>query len=185
MSDLIVAKRYTRALFELAQKSGELAPIEGHLKSLQDLTASHPQFLRLISNPTLSDDEKYRLVRTLLPQDAPDLLDRFLKVLIVKKRFGLLPDVQTTFHRMFEKKQGLQEVEVASPVPFSSQFREKLTAVLKKKLRAEIRLIPKTETNLLGGFVLRFDGREIDCSFKNRIYEIRQKLFGSFEEGTA
>ena len=185
MSDLIVAKRYTRALFELAEKSDGLALIEDLLKTLQDLTAAHPQLLRLMFNPTLSDDEKYRLVRSLLPQDAPDLLNRFLKVLIAKRRFGLLPGIQTTFHKMFEKKQGIQEVEVASPFPFSPQFKEKLTAVLKKKLRAEIRLVPKTETDLLGGFVLRFDGREIDCSFKNRIFEIQQKLFGSFEEGTA
>lgn len=185
MSDLVVAKRYSRAIFELATGSGDLAMTEGLLKSLKDVTTSHPQFLRLISNPTLSDEEKYRLVQNLLPPNTPELLDHFLKILIIKKRFSLLSDIQMIFHKMFEKKQGLQEVEVASPSPLSSDFQEKLTVVLKKKLRAEIRLIPKVETNLLGGFVLRFDGREIDCSFKNRIYEIQQKLFGSLEKGTA
>lgn len=197
MSDLIVAKRYTRALFELAAKSGDLAAIEDILKSLKDLTVSHPKFLRLIANPTLTEDEKYRLVRNLLPQDAPDLLDRFLKVLLAKKRFALLPDIQILFHASFEKKQGIQEVEMISAAPLSSDFLGKLKAVLTRKLRAsslttgsaetrtEIRLIPKTDKALLGGFVLRFNEKEIDCSFKTRIHEIRQKLFGSPEEGTA
>ena len=158
---------------------------------------SHPQFLRLLANPTLSDDEKYRLVRNLLPQNTPDLLDRFLKVLITKKRFPLLSDIQTLFHKSFERNQGVQEVEMLSAVPFSREFLEKLKAVLTKKLpassplaagleaRTEIRLIPKTDKSLLGGFVLRFDEKEIDCSFKARIHEIRQQLFASPEEGTA
>ncbi len=196
MSDLIVAKRYTRALFELASKSGDLAAIEDILKSLKDLTVSHPKFLRLIANPTLTEDEKYRLVRNLLPQNAPDLLDRFVKVLLAKKRFALLPDIQTLFHANFEKSLGIQEVEMISAAPLSSVFLGKLKALLTRKLRAssfaekpetraEIRLIPKINQSILGGFILRFNEKEIDCSFETRIHEIRQQLFGSPEEGTA
>jgi F0F1-type ATP synthase delta subunit len=47
----------------------------------------------------------------------------------------------------------------------------------------EIRLIPSTDPELLGGFVLRFAGKEIDCSYKNRLHEIQQKLLSIAEEG--
>ena len=78
---------------------------------------------------------------------------------------------------------GRQEVEMVSAVSLTPGFMEKLRAVLTKKLRSEIRLIPSVDRSLLGGFILRFSGKEIDCSFKNRLHEIRQKLFGTAQEG--
>ncbi|HNX67913.1 MAG TPA: ATP synthase F1 subunit delta [Candidatus Omnitrophota bacterium] len=185
MRDTTAAGRYTRALFELAEEEQKLPEIEKALTQAEALTKTYPQIPLLVANPTLPDEEKLRLAESLIPAGAPELLNRFFRALIEKKRFGLLPEIREIFHKKFEKKQGLREVEVASAVPFSENFREKLTGFLKKKFRSEIRLIPKTETDLLGGFVLRFDGKEIDCSFKNRIHEIQQKLFNPTEEGHA
>ena len=195
MSNDIAAGRYTRALFELAEKEGHLAEIDAGLHALAKILVAQPEVLLLMANPTLTNQEKYALALGALADGKISLLERFLHVLIDKKRFGLLPDIQKIFHDRFEKKQGVQEVEMVSAAPFSSGFLEKLKAVLTKKLRAsplaagpeartEIRLIPRTDRGLLGGFILRFNGKEIDCSFKNRLYEIQQKLFSSAEEGT-
>jgi F-type H+-transporting ATPase subunit delta len=184
MSDVIAAGRYTRALFELAEKEGCLAEIDARLLALAKVLEAEPKILLLVANPTLTHDQKVELVLKTLTDGRTGLLERFLRVLIDKKRFALLSEIQNLFHESFEKKQGVQEVEMISAVPLSSGFREKLAAVLTKRLRSEIRLIPSTDRELLGGFVLRFAGKEIDCSFKNRLYEIRQKLLSSDEEGT-
>jgi F-type H+-transporting ATPase subunit delta len=185
MSDTIAAGRYTRALFELAEKEGHLAEVDAGLHALAKILAAQPKVLRLVENPTLTGQEKCALVLKATAGEKIKLLERFLDVLVEKKRFSLLPDIQKIFHDRFEKKKGIQEVEMLSAVPFSSEALGKFKAVLTKKLRSEIRLIPKTDRGILGGFVLRFAGKEIDCSFRNRLYEIQQKLFSSAEEGIA
>lgn len=182
MSDIAAAGRYTRALFELAEKENNLVEIDQGLHALAKILESKPEILRLATNPTLTDREKHSLALIALGGNKSGLLERFLRVLIEKKRFALLPRVQKIFHDHFEKKQGVQEVELFSAVPFSGEMREKFRQVLAKKLRSEIRLIPRTDRDLLGGFILRFDGKEIDCSFRNRLHEIRQKLFSNDEE---
>lgn len=192
MSNDIAAGRYTRALFELAEKEGRLAEVDAELHALARILTSQPKILLLMANPTLTNEEKYSLALSAVAGKKTGLLERFLRVLIDKKRFILLPDIEKIFHDRFEKKQGVQEVEMVSAVPLSSEFQEKLRSVLTKKLRAsllaqgpeartEIRLIPKTDHGLLGGFILRFDGKEIDCSFRNRLHEIQQKLFAKEE----
>jgi F-type H+-transporting ATPase subunit delta len=194
MNDVIAAGRYTRALFELAEKDGQLPEMAALLQAIAKVLKAEPKILRLIENPTLTTDQKYDLALKTLTDGRPGLLERFLRVLIDTKRFSLLPEIQKTFHALFEKKQGVQEVEIVSAVPLSSGFLEKLKAVLTKKLhtspltagpeaRTEIRLIPKTDLGILGGFILRFSGKEIDCSFKNRLDEIQQKLFSFVQEG--
>jgi F-type H+-transporting ATPase subunit delta len=195
MSHVIAAGRYTRALFGLAEKEGRLAEMDTALHALAKVLEAQPKVLLLVANPTLTNREKYALAMGALAGEKAGLLERFLRVLIDKKRFALLPDIQKIFHDSFEKKQGVQEVEMLSAVPFSFETREKFKKVLTRKLRdsskmdgedrplTDIRLIPKVDRSLLGGFILRFNGKEIDCSFKNRLYEIRQKLFSSAEEG--
>ncbi len=185
MSDVIATDRYTRALFGLADKEGALAEIDAGLHALAKILAAQPKVLLLMANPTLTNQEKYSLALSALPGKKTGLLERFLCVLIDKKRFELLPDIQKSFHEAFEKKQGVQEVEMFSAVPFSSEVLGKFKAALTKKLRSEIRLIPRTDRGILGGFILRFDGKEIDCSFRNRLHEIQQKLFSATEEGIA
>lgn len=196
MSDVIAAGRYTRALFELAEKKGVLRETAAALHALARVLADQPKLLLLIANPTLTSDEKNALTLKALGGNGPELLERFLRTLIEKKRFALLPEIQRIFHSRYEEKQGVQEVEMISAAPLSSGFLEKLKAVLTQRLRAsplavgpeartKVRLLPRTDPHLLGGFVLRFAGKEIDCSFKNRLYEIQQKLSISAEEGIA
>ncbi len=187
MSDATAVGRYTRALFELSEKEGFLAETDARLHGLAKILEAQPKVLLLITNPTLTNEEKYALALAALAGEKSLLLERFLRVLIEKKRFALLPEIQKTFHALFERKQGVQEVVMLSAEPLSSGFLEILKAVLTRKLRAsplasgpeartEIRLIPKTDRALLGGFILRFNGKEIDCSFRNRLHEIRQQL---------
>ncbi|HOW87772.1 MAG TPA: ATP synthase F1 subunit delta [Candidatus Omnitrophota bacterium] len=195
MNDVIAPGRYARALFELAEKEDLLAGMEADLLALVAALKAEPKIGLLMANPTLTNDEKYALILKVFPKKRSGLLERFLRVLIDKKRFALLPDIQKIFHDRFERKQGVQEVEVLSAIPLSEKFREKLRTVLSQRLRdaasvqnaesrAEIRLIPKIDHDLLGGFVLRFNGKEIDCSFKNRLEEIQQQLLSPVEEGT-
>ena len=185
MNDLTATHRYARALFELSEKEGTLPEMDAQLQTLARILNAEPKILLLIENPTLTTDQKYDLAFKTLAGGKPGLLERFLRVLIDTKRFSLLPEIQKTFHDRFEKKQGIQEVEMISAVPFSETTQKQFKATLTKKLRSEIRLIPKIDRDLLGGFVLRFAGKEIDCSFRNRLHEIQQKLFSSTQEGIA
>lgn len=176
MNEIRVNNRYARALFQLAKKAGNHAEIDLWLRRLTEGLMCHPGATRLIRNPTISEQEKIHFIEKLFPEGTPPLLKNFCKVLIEKKRFCILPEVQKIFHAMHEREEGILEVELLSVVPFSEKILEKLKKMLAAKLRFEIRLIPKIEASLVGGFLLRFDGKEIDCSFKNRFHEIAQQL---------
>lgn len=185
MSKTLAGIRYARALFELAQKSDQLDEVDLCLTRFADGIKRSSTAMTFMLNPIIHESEKIRFIEELFPEGTARLLKDFSKVLVEKKRFLILQEVREIFHGLYERARGVLEVELLSAAPFSEKLRDKLTKVLSQKLRSEIRLIPKTETALIGGFVLRFDGKEIDCSFKNRFHEIEQKLFSSIEEGNS
>ena len=178
MRDHKAARRYARALFGLADAdpAGKLDAADRDFTQVRALTDKHPEITRLVSNSTISLAQKEDLIDQIVPQGISSRLIHFLKVLIRKKRFADLGLIQEEFHRLYEKKKGIREVELVTAVELSPAVREKLNSVLKKRLKSEIRLHPKTDPDLIGGLILRFEGNEINGSLKSRLEELRQLL---------
>lgn len=168
--------RYARALFNLAQERQDLEQIEKDLSKIRELVKQYPEISHLVLNSTISLTEKEDFIEKIFPADISRLVIHFLKVLIKKRRFQEFPLMQEEFHRLYQKKQGVRGVTAITAVPMSPKSEERLLQVLKHKLKSEIRLLTQTDPLLLGGLILRFDGMEIDASYKNRLEQIRQKL---------
>ncbi len=178
MTDHRAVLRYAHSLFDLSDKRTGLEAVERDFIRVRELVLQHPEITHLVSNSTISLSEKEDFMDKILPEDLSKLLFYFVKVLIKKKRFRELPLIQEEFHRLYEKKRGIREVELVTAVELSPSLQQKLNSALKKKLKSEIRLHPKTDPDLIGGLVLRFEGNEINASLKSRLEGLRQILMG-------
>ena len=179
MMDQQAAERYSRALFELAAERGELETVDKDFIRVRQLVDGHAEISHLLSNFTIALAEKEDFLEKIAPVEISRLLLHFLKVLVKKRRFRELSAVQEEFHRLFEKKQGIQEVRAVTAAKLSRTQEDRLCSVLKKKLHAEIRLVTEIDPDLLGGLVLRFDGTEINGSLRGRLEELKQRLMES------
>ena len=176
MIDQQAISRYARALFLSAQDRNEIEMIDKDFLAFKALADQHSEISHLILNFTISEAEKEDFIEKIVPENSSKLFVNFLKVLIKKRRFRELALIQQEFHRLVEKKKGIQEVKVIAAAKLSRQNETNLISMLKKKLKADIRLKTEVEPDLIGGIVIRFDGTEINASFKNRLLELKQKL---------
>ena len=176
MIDQRAVDRYTRALFGLAQNDAELDRLDQELLHARGLVAKHPEISNLVLNSTIALAEKEDFIEKIVSPGTSLLLVQFLKVLIKKRRFQDLPYIQEKFHDLLEKKKGVREIEMTAAIEISPALEQRLKSLLKNKLRSEIRLIKKTDPDLIGGLVLRFGGTEINASFESQLEELRQRL---------
>lgn len=179
MKDLRASKRYADALFSLAEERDELQKAEQDLAAVNRVLEEHPQILRIVGNSTISTEDKEGTLEKIFSQNVSPFVLNFLKLLIEKNRFSEIASIQKSFHARFEAKKKIREVTVLVSRSLTDEAEKKLLALLSKKLDSEIRLAVKIDPSLIGGLVLRFDGREIDASYKHRLREIRQKLLVS------
>lgn len=176
MIDFKVSRRYARALFGLSGQDQKLEALDQDFQKARALVEKHPEITHLVLNSTISRAEKEDFIDKILGTDLSKLLIDFVKVLIRKRRFSHLRLIQEEFHRLFEKKQGIQEVQVLTPVPLPQLHEQKLLAALEKNLKARVRLRSATHPEMIGGLILRFDGKELDLSYRTRLQELRQTL---------
>ncbi len=176
MSESLAASRYARALLFLAEEQGELEQTDRHFAEVRKIVERHPEISYLVLNSTISREEKEDFVDKVFPAADTKLVLSFVKVLIRKRHFQEIAEIQAKFHSLVEAKQGIQEVTVVSAVPLPDATVQKLKAILKKKLAAEIRLEKEIDPKILGGLILRFNGTELNGSFLGRLEKMRQQL---------
>ena len=182
MKDYRIAGRYARALFGLAAEGGQLDRIEKEVAEATQLVGRHPEISNLVMNSTISREEKEDFLEKVLPRDFSPLTTNCFKVLIRKRRFQVLPAVQETFHRIYEEKKGLQRIRVETAISLGGILEERLRKVLEKKLGRTVYLETTVNPEILGGFILDFDGTQIDGSFRTALFELKQRMMIPYAE---
>lgn len=172
----VLAKQYANALLNLSRTEKNSAEVEKFFSDFVSSAYKNPRFALFMNSPVVPQDKKEALLGQVLPADAPKLLGLFLKLVLTKKRFAILPLIEKTFQSLSEKQRGIRRAEYISAAPIEPETEKKLISLLEKKLSTEIKLVSKTDPGLIGGFILKLDERVVDASYKTRLRELHQQL---------
>src|SRR6185503_18292867 len=101
--------------------------------------------------------------------DAPPLLRRLLLLLAARERLDVLPDVERLYTREWNARRGVMEAEALSVLPLSDAQRGALQAALRRLSGQEVELTTALAPEILGGLVVRMEGRVYDGSVRGRL----------------
>ncbi len=171
-----VAKRYTKALFELAQEHGILEKIEADMERLNRLIGESDDFRSFLSNPLISESAKQKIVREILADHVETLTFQFLELLAEKRRISILPAVIEQFREMLLAYRHVLEGELISAVPLEQKQIETIKKHLENMLGQTVVLQTKVQPEIIGGFVVRIQDMVIDNSIRLQLNKLREKL---------
>ena len=169
-------KEYALALFELLTEEGSVDKCYDELSVVYEVLKRNPEYIKLLSSNMLSFDEKCNLAEKAFSGIDNTIL-KFLKLLISKKIVSALPKCIEVFFELYYDNKGILRAEVISAIEISdeeaSSICEKLKGITGKN---DVRLTKKINPALIGGAVLRFDGKEIDYSLKTKLNNLKTRL---------
>ena len=180
----ILAKQYANALLNLSQKEKNLAEVEKSFDSFVNAAYKDPRFAAFMNSPVIPRNKKEELLGQILPKETPAILSLFLRLVLTKKRFEILPLIESTFQSLSERRRGIHRAEYIGATAIESATEKKLVELLERfysasgssSQPAQVRLVAKVDKNLLGGFILKFDERVVDASYQTKLREIKQQL---------
>jgi F-type H+-transporting ATPase subunit delta len=186
---LAVARVYSRAMLEIAEKQGEADQLLAELTDLAALLARDPEIAAVFASPLVDVEAKAKLLEKVFRGRASDLLVDSLLVINRKERLDILPAVAESYRREHRDLRGVADVYVKTAVPLSEALRERLTAAASRFTGLNARLVESVEPGLLGGMVLQVGDEKIDASVASRLKALSESLLrrGSEEiyRGTA
>ena len=176
MKEMRAVRRYTEALFRLAEEEREVKRVSQDLEGVAGFFKQYPQVHRFLTSPAVGRQERKAWVRKHLAKKLSRLTVRFLEVLIAKGRGDLFGDVQRAFDRRVRAARGEVEVRITSTRPLNKDLQAKLKSSFEKRLKSRIILELAVDGDLLAGAVAEYGNKVIDGCALTRLNEMRSRL---------
>ena len=175
----VVARRYARALLDVAREKGD-SGLREELSELAAVFAGSPELRTVLVHPRIPAEKKIAVVGALWRKDRPSkLLERLVALLVEKRRIELLPVIAKAYARLWNAERGIVEAEAVSAFPMEAAASHALSAAVGGVLGKQVELREQVDPSLVGGLLLRMEGRVYDGSVRARLRALRERLAGT------
>lgn len=171
-----VAVNYAAALIELAEREGALDEYASLIHAVADMYRETAEFRRFLETPRVSLADKKTVIKNAFGGRTPELFLRYLLVVIEKRRFRLLPEIDLAYREQVDEKEGRVRASVVLAHPADSELRQQIGRELSELFDREVIATYKEDADLLGGIVIRVGDRVMDGSVRRRLRDLKQAL---------
>jgi F-type H+-transporting ATPase subunit delta len=175
MSTGNIAVRYARALFLSAREKKLLDPVRADMELLLE-TSRNPELLSVIESPVISSYKKAGALTELFRSRMHALSVDFLQLVVRNSREEYLPGMARHYIRLYKEEKGIQVAVVSSARKLGPENTALIEELVRKAFHTEIELQHEVREDLIGGFVLRIENRQLDASVKGKLASIKKEL---------
>ena len=170
MLNLQLARKYSKAMFELAQEEGKLIPFGDELFIFARGRADMVEIQR---------QDKKELLRKLFEGELSGTVLNFLYLLVDKRRIELFDAIEDIYRSLSNEARGIVVADVTSAQELTSAQQEKIQKKLATVTGKEVTLRTHRDESLIGGVVVRIGDKRIDGSVKGRLEEMTAQLLAN------
>ena len=171
-----VGNVYGESLYELAKEENLSRLLVEQLAVLQQSFQQEPDFIRLLSSPNLTKQERCQILDDSFRGKVHFYLLNFLKILTEKGYMRYFSDCCDAYMAHFDQDNGILRVDAVSAVPLTDEQPDKLKAKLSRITGKEIALRTRIDSRVLGGIRLDYDGQRLDDTVSHRLGAIKNVL---------
>lgn len=167
---------YGQALYDLAREEGLGQSVLEEMKALDGCFAQEPDFLRLLSAPNLSKEDRCRIVDDSFRGKVHPYVLNFMKILTEKGYVRHFSECVEAYREQYNQDHGILPVKAVTAVALTPEQSEKLSGKLARITGKTIELSNRVDPECLGGVRLDYDGKRVDDTVSHRLDAIRAML---------
>jgi len=168
------AKRYAKAVFEVAQQDDRIDQWSGRLAKIRELF-DDSRIVAVLNNPTIPTERREELVSA-----APHVLDaeatNLARLLVESHRVAEARGIEEEFQRLADDEAGRVRATVTTAIELERTDRERVERELSKRLNKEVRLVVVVDPRIIGGLKLQYGDHVADATVATRLQQLRRRL---------
>jgi F-type H+-transporting ATPase subunit delta len=171
-----IARRYARALLELTKE--DRASAAKTLSDFRQLLEQNHTLSEVLISPAFSLAQRERVLGEVVKKQAIGApLDRFLSVLVKRRRVAYLPAIEESFQELVDEMDARMRVSVETAAPLDAPTLENLQSILSNATHRTVILDQRINPRLIGGISVRVGSLLVDGSLRTQIARLRESLF--------
>ncbi|MFQ5636624.1 MAG: ATP synthase F1 subunit delta [bacterium] len=176
MKENVLARRYARALFEIALEGGALDKIHTEVGAFYQALQSSDELRVIVHSQEIKRQEKQQTVAELLHKRASKLFLNFFLLLLKKNREILFETIAHEFDIIVDRHKKKIRASAITAIPLDSQALSSLKGLLDKTYSADVAIDNNTDPSILGGIIVKISGQVFDGSLESQLKRLKSKL---------
>jgi F-type H+-transporting ATPase subunit delta len=170
------AKRYAKALFELAEEQGVMEEVAAELSQLAGAFAD-PALQRILMLPMVPLKARRGIAEQVTTMVAlHPLTGNFLGVLAENDRLPELIAIERAYRALYDRARGRVHATMRFAAPCSQEEVDTLLDAFRRLTGKTVMATVTLEPELLGGVVVEIAGRVYDASLKTQLHRLGEVL---------
>ncbi|MFC6254375.1 ATP synthase F1 subunit delta [Secundilactobacillus hailunensis] len=176
LDKVTVAKRYSKALFELLQSNGQLDADYEDLKQLRKVFQDNPQLGSALTDNSLALAKREALVKPLL-DSTEGTIHNLVRMVYDYGRMDAMVEIIDQFQKLYDEHNQTVYADVTTAVALDDKQLDAIKSGYAKRVGAkQVVLTSKVDTSIIGGVIIKSAGTIFDGSIKTKIRRLRQTL---------
>ncbi len=179
MKQIILARRYAKALFAICKEENKYDEYNEALQGLNGLFSSDSGVEDALTNPLYPIDVREKVMEGIVKSMGVDkVMGNFLNLLVEKKRADVLPDIAEEFQIMVDEEKNISHGSVVSAVELSSDLQKKVQQTLEKLTGKTVELTTSVDPSIIGGIIAKVGDLELDGSIRTQLASLKDSIKG-------
>ena len=163
-----VGRRYSKAIFEIAEEKNQVKEIYEMLNSAMVLYRTDKEFKNFILNPLIDNEQKKSVLNEIFGKDNSENLNILLYILD-KGRINCIKYIVAEYLKIYYRKNRILDVKATFTKELTDEQKKKLIDKLSQKTGKEINLVIKVDKDILGGGIIKIGDKIIDGSIRREL----------------
>ena len=168
------AKRYARALFELAYENKSHDEVLIEFKDFFLIVEQDKDLKSHLKMPNVIQRD-LRLVQY-LKKNYSEIFFRFIKLTLKNNRYSMLKQILFEYQKLHDKFNNRLKAEVVTAISLSESLTDELHQKLNEYFNANVRIENKVDPSILGGIIIKTNGLVFDASVLEKFNKLSLHL---------
>ena len=176
MKESLAGNRYAKSLIALSIEKDTLDVIYRDMTLISNTVENSKDLDVLLKSPVVKTDKKQEILTAIFGKDTTELTKQFLLLISSRNREALIGEIANAFVRQYKVIKKIIVTEVTSAVKLDAAQKKKILQLLNTDDSSSVEVIEKINPDIIGGFIVRVDDKQIDASISRKLDDLRQNF---------
>ncbi len=178
MSETVVAKRYAKALFEVALERNLLDQVEKDLQFVVETFSSTPELTEWLNHPTTDSAKKKEFFSSVFTQ-VTEAVKNLLFLLADRHRENIIAEISAHYKHLSNESKGIADAIVTTAFPMTDEDKKELVETFQPIVGKTLQIKEVVDSDILGGAIVQVGDRLYDGSLRTKLIRFQERLKGT------
>lgn len=176
MKQILLAKRYAKALFELALQEKAAESVFDDMETVAAVISENRELRRVMANPLITPARKSALMNALFGSLISPLSLRFFDILVRKGREQQIEEIARQYTALYLDHNNIAVAELTTAYVANDHIRNSIAGLVRQNTSKTLKFSETTDPEIIGGFRLKIGDYLLDASISKIISNLHKEF---------